>query len=168
MRPSDNDGVKIAFTATRSVPRNRYDFIREEVRKLSRLDPIEFTSGCAVGGDTIIAVAAYTNFPDAIHRLVVPRDKHNHLLVKNFRELQIKDPEHIRIELCPEGPASRPPLLFRNDYMLAISEILCAFPKTTQEEMRGSGTWACIRQAQRTNVPILYYPVWRGDPWTEI
>jgi hypothetical protein len=46
----------------------------------------------------------------------------------------------------------------RNDVLVAHADVLLAFPKTPQEELR-SGTWATIRRARKAGVEVRLFPL---------
>lgn len=52
--------------------------------------------------------------------------------------------------------------LKRNNTMVDGAQLVIAFPKSTNEQRRGSGTWQVIRRAKKRNKPlIVVYP--RGE-----
>lgn len=100
--------------------------------------------GACVGMDAIAAVAA--SYAHVSIYAVVPA----------FRYKTSDAAIHLSttVEYMPEGTT----YMQRNDRIIALSDILLAFPKTEIEELR-SGTWATIRRARKKGIPVFIYPV---------
>jgi hypothetical protein len=111
-----------------------------------------FVSGAAYGVDTAAALAAAEFFPEAAHRVYVPRAWHNERAVVQLRE---RGAEVIEIAAGVSGP-----YMARNDAMVADRDVeqLVGFPHTCAERLR-SGTWATIRRARKAGLRIVLHPL---------
>ena len=110
-------------------------------------DVTEVTTGAQYGVDTQAFFIASELHPDAHHRVCVPAGvPHNEHLVRIAR---IHGREVVEV---PGG------YLARNDRIVASSDVLVAFPRTENEELR-SGTWATIRRARRAGIQIRLHPL---------
>lgn len=125
----------------------------------------EFTTGAAYGVDTAAFYIGKELFPDALHRVCVPKGKrHNRIVVADAEpscavELvpgggyrSRDDRIAYAVELVPGGH------LKRDDRIVYHSDVLVAFPKTRNEVMR-SGTWATIRRARKKGIPVKLWPL---------
>lgn len=65
--------------------------------------------------------------------------------------------DKIRAYCNPEGCEIRleKPYITRNHEMIDETDRLIATPKTVQEELMGSGTWATIRYARKLKRPVM-------------
>jgi hypothetical protein len=78
---------RYAFTGPSSLTQSQVSLVRSTVHRLSPA-PSEITTGCAAGVDTTVALEAMTAWPNALHRIVVPRGvPHNEELVEVFQNL---------------------------------------------------------------------------------
>lgn len=113
-------------------------------------DGTEFTSGAAIGVDTAWALAAFAYYPKAKHRLIVPAAPHNEALVDWAAD------HGFEIVNAPRLADDASSYLARNDLLVAtrFTDTLVAFP-VTEEEILRSGTWATIRRARRSELPVL-------------
>lgn len=111
-------------------------------------EPSEFRTGAAYGVDTACFFAGLTIWrKNTTHRVFVPAGrKYNQDLVGYARQEQI---ELVRIE----GG-----YMARNDALVDGADLLLAFPRSMQEELR-SGTWATVRRAWKRDINVMYYPL---------
>src|SRR3954453_16021682 len=100
--------------------------------------PLSFITGGAYGGDTYLALACLFLYPQEDHLVCTPENEHNHVLVEALR-----DQGGVTIIETGLQP------LDRDDFMLDRADVLRAFPQTSKEQARGSGTWATIRHARK-------------------
>lgn len=140
--------------------------------------PSSFSSGAQRGADTAFALYAARVYPDVDHVLVCPAASYNDGLPQEVRAVLAEErrvrslPGPPRLEVVRMGferretPAAN--YLRRNGLVLERGAgALLAFPEDPQERRRGSGTWACIREARRRRIPIYVYPVDGSPSWAE-
>lgn len=157
----------VVFTASRTITKKGLAVMQHSLNLLKEDAPpdhdFEFISGAADGGDTFLSLATFAMFPNARQTICVPDYHHNEILVAFFRLMQRtgRNVEVINTDLPP---------LERNGFMLdrgGKEATVFAYPSNPKEQMRGSGTWACIRWARKRGMTILYHPL-NGEPtWGE-
>lgn len=153
----------IVFTATRTVTPRGVAIMRDVCENVQLVH--RFVSGCADGGDTAVALFCLAMWQRSEHHICIPDYHHNEILAAYMK---------VREETMTAGViihrTNLPPLK-RNEYMLDLfrdeAEVI-AFPSTSNEQMRGSGTWACIREARKRTMKIRVFPLNGDEPWTEI
>ncbi len=132
--------MKIGITATAAGLSE--DQIKDFVRWLiAHLYVTELHHGDCVGGDSEVDNAARRVYPDLkihIHPCTL-EGKRAHCEQRGFSIVH----------------SVKPPLV-RNHDIVDASDILLAFPKSHEEELR-SGTWATIRYARRVGRKIVYF-----------
>ena len=161
----------VIFTATRTVTKSGLHIIERVCENMPRLattdaEPVHrFVSGCADGGDTAASLFCLAMWQMAEHHICIPDYKHNTILAEYMR---IR--EQTMIAGVVVHDTGLPPL-DRNEFMLDLfpddDRKVVAFPGTSSELMRGSGTWACVRQARKRDLPIHVFPLDGSDPWVE-
>lgn len=152
------------FTASRTVTTRGREVMATSCEIISPYFDT-FVSGCAPGGDTVLALQMYARNPEGFHHICPPDYRHNEDLEQYFRLRQALHQDHVFVH-----PAELDPLM-RNSYMLDFIRrhggVLHGFPSSKAEQMRGSGTWACIREARRRRYRIVIAPLDGSDKWTE-
>lgn len=142
----------VSFTGTTDVTReDAAPVIENALRNVAAAD--HFISGAAMGIDTFAALAALEMFPDARHTLVIPAAPHNWVLAAEWEGRGGTEVFHAR-----SGRNAADSYMRRNDLLVALADIVVAFPKTETEEIR-SGTWATIRRARKAGVTLQLYPL---------
>jgi predicted Rossmann fold nucleotide-binding protein DprA/Smf involved in DNA uptake len=121
--------------------------IRAALMELPLEHNMEFTTGGAFGVDTIAYFEAIGMYPDAKHRVCVPDgEPYNSVISGHALEY---DHEVIYV---PGG------YMKRNDELVAQCDVLLAFPRSAEEELR-SGTWATIRRARKAGKEVRLFPL---------
>lgn len=138
----------VAFTGPEDVGYEAYDYIEHTIRNLPRFTC--YVSGGAYGVDSFAALIAYRKFPDAEHKIYYPDDEGNRY---NKRLVQVLGR---RPNVCIRGIKGG--YMKRNDALVKAADILVAFPETSTEQLR-SGTWATIRRARTSGVPVWLFPL---------
>lgn len=141
--------MKLGITGTRDLPNGAYNVIYNRLIDLQDESIEEFTCGGAKGVDQVAAGFATAIFPNALMRLVLPKE-YDGEWVDEIDSISVID------EIIYTG---LPPLL-RNHVILDHTDHLEAFPKTSKEERR-SGTWATIRYARQRNIITCINPLVR-------
>lgn len=143
--------MKLSFSGTTEANYNdHYTYIENCIREHFSIeyDVVEYTSGGAVGVDTLAAYAAIQLYPTAKHTIYVPKGEwYNEEFVQDFIDGNYGEVIEI------EGGYMK-----RNDALVGACDALMAFPKTNKEEKR-SGTWATIRRAQRSRKKVIKNPL---------
>jgi hypothetical protein len=90
-------------------------------------------------------------------------DAEAHLLAKRRRMRIVRHPpiNNSKRAFCEGADETRDPkpYLVRNHDMVDESNAVIAAPKSKTEQWQGSGTWATIRYAKKTNTPLyIVYP----------
>jgi hypothetical protein len=110
-------------------------------------DATEFTTGGAFGIDTTTAYLGWSLRIRLSHSVLLrgcfPEGR-------RFNDITLYWVD--RVEMIPGG------YMKRNDVLVAHADVLLAFPKTPQEELR-SGTWATIRRARKAGVEVRLFPL---------
>lgn len=140
--------MRYCFTATRKLRTHEQRLrIRRRLEQLT--DGTEFTTGGAAGGDTYIAGLARALYPDAFHRIVLPKDSDS----PAARSLQASiDNGYVRGEVIRTGLSP----LKRNHVILDHGDQLEAFTAQATEPANaraGGGTWATWRYAGKRGMP---------------
>lgn len=145
--------MRYSFTATRDATPEDAHTIQQRLMQLQAVTAI-YTGG-APGGDQLIAELALTLFPDALHGLVLPAK----------RWVDMPFVERWKDRLYGEGYAihwTEMHPLKRNSVLVDMGhDALEAFPLRRPEILR-SGTWATVRYARRTGVPVTITPLRGG------
>jgi hypothetical protein len=127
--------------------------------------PKEFVTGACWGVDTHAARLGLALWKNGAHRIVVPNAAHNEELVSEFEVLENaagRGQPSVTIERMPAGTG----YMERNDRLVALADILLAFPSTRYEVVR-SGTWATVRRARKAGVSIMVTPLDGTEGWVE-
>lgn len=148
--------MRVGFTGTRTVKLDAVQRVCDFVCSQST-GGSEFTTGACVGFDAIAAHCLLDNFPDAVHRLVVPANQSqvDHEIIERFQRLQGN--RHI-IEYMPDGTTYRQRnerILHHADKLVAVAE----FPELNTRSTR-SGTWMTVRIARRLGLPVRELVIW--------
>jgi hypothetical protein len=137
--------IRYSFTGTTNPNGSSPKLIEHVIRNLE--DVTQVNTGAAVGVDTYAYEYAVEFFPQAEHRVYVPKGKfHNSELVHKAEE------NGHRVILIPGG------YMARNDALVANADILIGFPQTAAEVLR-SGTWATIRRGRKVGISVRIHPV---------
>lgn len=151
---------RYAFTGPSSLTQSQVSLVRSTVHRLSPA-PSEITTGCAAGVDTTVALEAMTAWPNALHRIVVPRGvPHNEELVEVFQNLyKHTSPVDIEIVEMPwisdgdELGRRRRSYRARNTRMLEYADELMAYVR--QGMFYRSGEWMTINLAEKRGIPAV-------------
>lgn len=129
--------IKIGFSGTRfGMTAAQKSRLEEELRVLLKEDPnIEFHHGDCVGAD------------DEAHETAKAMCMY----------IIIHPPENSSLRAFRAGDEMREPYpyIVRDRNIVYESQILIAAPKTENEKLRGSGTWATIRFAKKQNKKVI-------------
>lgn len=108
-------------------------------------DPTEITTGLADGIDTEAMLAAYHLYPDALHRVVVPRGPFNK------DALAFAKSHGFAVIYAPERAHPYRP---RNLLLVQYADELEALPEGPEKAHPRSGTWMTVRIAHDHGVPV--------------
>jgi len=151
----------IAFSGVSELEDHNYGYVAKCLRgHTSKPRNNHFVTGAAFGVDTLCLYLCYAWRREATHTVVVPDGKHNEEIVQFALAMDLE------VIVMPEGTD----YMDRNTKMIQLSDILVAFPPTSEETGRGSsgaGTWSTIRRARKKGIPIYIYPLDRSNPWKE-
>lgn len=117
------------------------EIIGNVVRSLE--DATEFSTGGAYGVDSMAAILAHNPRVASVLRLCAPAG-----CLYNRRILLYVD----TVEQVHGG------YMKRNDALVEHCDVLLAFPRTTQEQLR-SGTWSTVRRARKAGKEVRIYPL---------
>jgi hypothetical protein len=139
--------MKVAFTGESRLLDVRFatDFVTG-ILTLVEEEPTDVFTGGAYGIDTIAAIAAVHQWPEAHHRLIVPEG------CDWNEQLPSILPGTVAVHRITGG------YMKRNDVLIADATTLLAFPATATEQLR-SGTWATIRRARQRELDVRIYPL---------
>lgn len=134
----------VTGTKSFSIPHSQVELIVDEW--LETLTPMQdrIINGVCTGLDGIVGRRAHLRGFE-VHG-VVPFDRSR--VCPDFKEWCSSWEE------MPEGTD----YMDRNDQLVAWSDDLTAFPRTSIEELR-SGTWATVRRAQKKGIPVTIIPL---------
>lgn len=105
----------------------------------------QVTTGGAKGIDRLAFFMAIDIWPDAHHRVILPKVYNGEFVTAAFE---------CRADVIYTGLEP----LERNHVILDHTDYLLAFPKTRKEVLR-SGTWATIRYAKKRDLPLKIVPL---------
>lgn len=142
--------MRYGMTGPRDLVPMGFMRIRRALLSLEEVD--EFTSGAQRGADTIAALMSMGLFKGALHRIVRPAAPYDPIW-----STAVSAPLFEVID-GPRCATYGQSYMARNGLVLDHSDVLLAFPRTNTEERR-SGTWACIREAERRDIPVLKFPL---------
>lgn len=137
--------MRLTFTATRDIV-GCEDAIKRHVLLVTREHgATEFTTGACVGGDALIARTMLAEFPDAIHRLVVPANR-SQVDIDLYHDFITHTGGWACIEFMPAGSTYRD----RNLRLLDHGDMLCPVANYDEDDghSRRSGTWMTVRLAR--------------------
>lgn len=146
--------IKLGITGTREVPEGSYHVILDRLYfyRVNFEDEItEITSGGAKGVDQFVADACLYLFPNAHHRLVLPKNYDKEWVNRWYEQAKLMKIER-EINFTELDPLSR------NHVILNHTTQLEAFP-AQEHEIKRSGTWATIRYARKRNIGINVNPL---------
>lgn len=132
--------ISYGVTGTVELSPDRIAFVHEVIRDLPDLKWL--VTGGAFGVDTEAAYAGFLYHPEASRFILTPDGMKYNKDTHNYGEVFPISGGYMK----------------RNDAIVEHSDVLVAFPKTDEEELR-SGTWATIRRARKAGVPVLLNPL---------
>lgn len=159
------------MTGTRDVPEGGYEVMEEALtsRVIEALEPTSLSSGSQYGADTEAALIFARAYPDRKQVIWVPDARCNSELYVAVRaEVDLPELVSVHFLLKQPGETDAAVYLRRNGNVLdGGKDALLGFPADARERRRGSGTWACIREARRRGIPRFIFPLDGSPPWTE-
>lgn len=153
--------TRYGFTGTASLDKivtAEDAFRRHQARSLvwNRAGGTEYTTGAQVGFDALACREAMAAFPDALHRVIVPRAPHDEQLVADAYALGaviVTAPAGRITKSDPTGHRSA--YRNRNELVLEHSDVLVACARLPEARLPYSGTWATVRLGRKAGKPII-------------
>lgn len=155
----------VAITGTSSkLNEAQIEIITRTLAEIESEDIGAWWTGAAKGVDAIAAGVLLRLYPEAKHRVLIPRwrggvCKHYKPGVVQMKRMAKEGGVDLKVVKAPNTARSEAAgLLLRDDVLAVNCTHMVGFPSGAKEEQR-SGTWATLRRAWRLNRPTLVVPL---------